>query len=110
MDQSLVDNRGKASGLNIRPPLKKGGLFSAHDTGLITLLPTLAAIAVLLLIPGLYTIWLSLYDRGVTIRGFRALKNDTLFYESIFSSFLYAACTVALQLILGTFTAAVVHR
>ena len=85
-------------------------VFGSYRMGLVGVLPTIFVITVLLLAPAAFALWLSVFDNGWTLRGFRALWVDTSFLPSLRTSLWYSTLTVFLQLAVGTFAAAVVHR
>jgi multiple sugar transport system permease protein len=78
--------------------------------GIVGVFPTIFIIAALLLAPACFALWLSVFDNGWTFKGFRALWGDTSFFPSLRTSLWYSTLTVVLQLAVGTFAAAVVHR
>jgi len=78
--------------------------------GIVGVFPTIFIISALLLAPAVFALWLSVFDNGWTFRGFRALLGDTSFLASLGTSLWYSTLTVFLQLAVGTFAAAVVHR
>jgi multiple sugar transport system permease protein len=81
-------------------------LSSSYTGGLLALTPTLFVIAFLIVLPGLYALLLGMSD----LKGFHTLWVDKLFVRSLKMSFSYSLTTVALQVVLGTLAATIVHR
>jgi len=95
---------------NPKPRPKVRNKSRSYDSGLLTVLPVAIAIGLLLVLPGFYTVFLSLYDGRLTTRGFTSLFADDLFWTSLYLAIGYSLITVTLQIVLGTCAAAVVHR
>lgn len=110
MDEALAAREIAEQGRRPQPvpKLRKGP--QSYDSGLLTVLPVAIAIALLLVLPGIYTVFLSLYDKGFTIHGFTSLFADELFLKSLYLAISYSLVTVTLQVSLGIYSAAVVHR
>jgi multiple sugar transport system permease protein len=84
--------------------------LNSYRNGVLSILPAFLAMLFLLLLPGVYTVWLSIYHNGFTFSGYRALFVDGSFIQSTRLSILYALVTVGIQLVLGISCAAIVHR
>lgn len=85
-------------------------MVDMQTAGRITILPALLATVFLLLLPSVYSIWISFHKNGISFHGFGLLLSDSSFSDSLFLSFLYSFTTVSFQVVLGLFAAAVVHR
>jgi multiple sugar transport system permease protein len=81
--------------------------------GIALLVPALAGLAALTAYPALWVLWLSLrervpifaIDRFVGLDNYRFLMADTRFWNAARVTLVFAAASVALELILGTLTA-----
>lgn len=79
---------------------------AAYRGGLIAIVPTVVAIALLLLLPAVYALYLGISG----VRGFRTLLIDKHFTQSLVTTFHYSIVTVVIQTVFGTLAAAAVHR
>lgn len=98
----LMDSTGYVADKNDENSVSSG----SFGTGLIAVVPAVLFIAIFLLLPALYTLYLGFSDLG----GFRTLWLDKLFTQSLLTSFYYSIVTVFVQTVFGTLTAATVHR
>jgi multiple sugar transport system permease protein len=98
------------SGLMSRNLHRWRQVIKAENMGLVTILPAILIVVVLLLIPGVYTVILSILPFKTFGRGYVYAVIDKQFYRSLWLSVVYGGVTVTLQLITGLFAAIVIHR
>ena len=86
--------------------------------GLLGILPALVLIAVLILYPVAYAVWLSLFDkhsffpgeRWIGLGNYARLIRDPEFWDSLWKGTVYAAATTVLQLVFGLASALLLQR
>jgi multiple sugar transport system permease protein len=93
--------------IDVNPTTSK---LASYKSGLLALVPTILIIGLLLVVPASFALVMSIYDKGWTLTGFPDVLRDKIFRKSLQTTILYSFLTVSLQLILGTFTATIVHR
>ena len=87
-------------------------------TGWLLLAPSLLLIGGLILYPILYNLWLSLFDKHafmpvqsfVGLRHYRYFATDPEFWSSVYYGVVYAAVTMAFQLVLGVAAALLLNE
>lgn len=80
------------------------------NTGLLLLLPSLLALAILQFVPIGYAVWISFFERSlfdptmtwVGVRNYSEILSDPDYWNSVINGTIFAVATVALQIIVGT--------
>ena len=99
-------------------PARSRRRLSPALLGLLGILPALVLIAVLILYPVAYAVWLSLFDkhsffpaeRWVGLGNYARLLRDPEFWDSLWKGTVYAAGTTVLQLAFGLASALLLQR
>jgi multiple sugar transport system permease protein len=84
--------------------------YVSHGGFLCTVAPTLLATLVLLVVPGLLTVWMSLFSPNLTFAGYNFVLHDERFARSAWRTWWYTTTSVAMQMLIGVVAAVLVHR